>query len=145
MKTFKLTIVSPEGEVFSEDATQVSLPTTSGEITILPNHIPLVSALASGEVLVKLDESIHPVAIAGGFVQVKTGEVIILADFAKEMNQITEDKIEEAKKRAAELSQQKEKVSREEFEYFEGELERAMAMAKVHGKYKDKSYKKLKI
>lgn len=141
MKLFKVTIVSPEGEIFSQEATQVTLPTTSGEITILANHLPLVSTLSGGEVLVRREDSVHPVALAGGFVQVKKGETIILADFAKEMEHITEEKIEAAKLRAAELSADKEKTSREDFEYFEGELERALAMAKVHGKYKDKKYR----
>ena len=50
-KQLKLKIVTPERLVLEEMVDQVSLPTTLGEITILPDHIPLITGLASGKTL----------------------------------------------------------------------------------------------
>ena len=47
--TFHLEIVSPDGIIYKEDVDEVSLPTTKGEITIIPHHIPLYAKLAEGE------------------------------------------------------------------------------------------------
>ena len=52
--TITFTIVTPDGVVYDDDqVAQVSIPTTTGEVTILPHHIPLISVLASGELRVK--------------------------------------------------------------------------------------------
>ena len=51
-------ITTPERTVYKEDIDQVTVPTASGEITILPNHTPLVSQLASGELVVKHGDDI---------------------------------------------------------------------------------------
>ena len=53
---------------------QVSLPTTEGEITILPDHIPLISGLASGDVVAVSNKEHIPMAVVGGFVEIKSGK-----------------------------------------------------------------------
>jgi len=52
-KTIKFEIVTPEQIILKENILRVTVPTKSGEITVLPNHIPLVSILHSGVIEVK--------------------------------------------------------------------------------------------
>lgn len=152
-KTLKLKIVTPERMILEEDVTQVTLPTTEGEITVLPGHVPLISSLGSGEIvakpvsdsLPKHEVGVVPMAVTGGFVEVKQsesgGEVIILADFAEHVTDIEKD-IESARSRANELMQQKQNASDVDFEHFEAELERSLNRVKIADKWRSKKYRK---
>jgi len=94
-------IVTPEKLVYENEIYQVSIPTTSGEITVLPNHIPLVSVLAVGELKIVDKEGEHPYAVAGGFLEVQgKNKVIILADKVERADYIDIERAEEARKRA---------------------------------------------
>src|SRR3989338_9789883 len=109
-KQLKLKIITPERLVLEEMVDHVSLPTTEGEITILPEHIPLISGLASGDVIAFANNEHVPMAVVGGFVEVKNGkegtEVAVLADFAEHVSELSEEKITQAKSRAEELKKQ---------------------------------------
>ncbi len=48
--TLKLEIVTPEGVTYSEDVEMVTLPGSEGEMGIYPNHVPLMTQVAAGEV-----------------------------------------------------------------------------------------------
>src|SRR4030043_422677 len=48
-----LQIITPEKITFDDEVDQVSLPSTTGQITILPNHIPLVTSIEAGELFFK--------------------------------------------------------------------------------------------
>jgi F-type H+-transporting ATPase subunit epsilon len=63
----KFQIITPERVVFSDEVDQVSLMTTTGEITILPHHIPLVTVLKPGELRYKKDNEEQAIAVSGGF------------------------------------------------------------------------------
>jgi F-type H+-transporting ATPase subunit epsilon len=56
MSVFSLHIVSPSEEIFEGNAISLSVMTTSGRITVLPNHTPLVSVVGKGEMIVKTKE-----------------------------------------------------------------------------------------
>jgi F-type H+-transporting ATPase subunit epsilon len=54
-----LKIVTPDGSTYESEVDQVSVPTQTGEITVLPHHIPLVSVLKAGEIrIVKNKEEV---------------------------------------------------------------------------------------
>ncbi len=146
-KQLKLKIVTPERLILEELVDQVSLPTTEGEITILPEHIPLISGLASGDVVGSSNGELIPMAIVGGFVEVKKGiegltEVAVLADFAEHVSELSEDKIGKAKTRAEELKKQMENKDHVDFEHFEAELERSLTRVKIADKWRAKKYRK---
>src|SRR4051812_10557107 len=108
-KQLNLKIVTPDRLVLEEMVDQVSLPTTEGEITVLPEHIPLIVGLASGDVVAFVNGEHVPVAVSGGFIEVKQSEdgktiVAVLADFAEHIGEISDIVIEKAKARAIELS-----------------------------------------
>ena len=100
-KTFRLEIVTPERNVLTLDAVSVVAPGVEGYIGILADHAPLISELALGKVTVK-DESGNEtlLAISGGFMEVRSNEVRILADSAELSDEIDITRAQEAVKRA---------------------------------------------
>jgi len=87
-KKLKLKIVTPERLILEEDVDQVTFPTTEGELTILPDHIPLIAGLSSGDVVALTNGEHTPFAVAGGFVEVKSNKVILLAESAERSDEI---------------------------------------------------------
>lgn len=146
-KLLQLKIVTPEKLVLEESVEQVTIPTKEGEITILPNHIPLIAPLASGDIVAMVNDEHLPVAVVGGFVEVKNNEmgeteVAILADFAEHVGEITDEAIKKAKSKAEELKKLAENKEIVDFEHFESELERSLTRVKIADKWKNRKYRK---
>ena len=147
MKQLKLKIITPERLVFEEMVDQVSLPTTLGEITVLPEHIPLITALSSGDIVAVVNNEHIPMAVVGGFLEVKNDEngitnVAVLADFAEHVSELGDDAIEKAKARADELRKQMENKEVVDYEHFATELERSLTRIKIADKWRTKKYRK---
>ena len=140
-KQLKLKIITPEKTILEEMVDQVTLPTTEGEITILPGHIALVSALKSGDIVAKKNGEDIPMAVVGGFIEIKNDEVAVLADFAEHVSELSDDVIQKAKARAEELQKMKANGEVVDFEHFEAELERSLTRAKVADKWRSKKYR----
>ncbi len=145
-KQLKLKIVTPERLVLEEMVDQVSLPTTLGEITVLPEHIPLITSLTAGDVVAFINGEHAPMAVVGGFVEVKNvnniTEVAVLADFAEHVSELSDEKIEQAKARAEELKQLMQNKEHVDFEHFEAELERSLTRVKIADKWRTRKYRK---
>ena len=146
MKQLKLKIITPEKLVLEEMVDQVSLPTTLGEITILPDHIPLITDLTSGDIVAVSAGEHIPMAVVGGFIEVKTvdsvTEVAILADFVEYVSELSDEKVEKAKAQAEELKKKKENNEIVDFEHFESELERSLTRVKIADKWRIRKYRK---
>ena len=146
-KQLKLKIITPERLVLEEMVDQVSLPTTLGEITVLPEHIPLITSLASGDIVAVVNGEHVPMAVVGGFIEVKQDEkgittVAVLADFAEHLTELTDEKIEKAKTRAEELKKQMENKEVVDYEHFAAELERSLTQVRIADKWRTKKYRK---
>ncbi len=146
-KQLKLKIVTPERLVLEEMVDQVTIPTTEGEITVLPDHIPIVIGLKSGDIVAQVNKEDVPMAVSGGFVEVKQNEkgiteVAVLADFAEHVFEISDVKIAEAKAKAEELKKKMENKEEVDFEHFEAELERSLTRVKIADKWRTKKYRK---
>jgi F-type H+-transporting ATPase subunit epsilon len=99
-----LQIVTPERVVFSEEGIDsVTLPGSEGELTILPSHAPLMTALQPGPLLFRRGSEEVDVALSGGFMEVREDKVVILADTAERSDEIDIARAEAARLRAAEL------------------------------------------
>lgn len=100
-KTIKFEIVTPEKVVFRMEVMQVTVPTGQGEITVLPNHIPLVATLLPGVIELKTaGDKIEIISVSGGFIEVLKNKVVILADTAERAEEIDLQRAEEARARA---------------------------------------------
>jgi len=127
--TLKLEIVTPEAITYSRDVEMVTLPGIEGEMGIYPMHVPLMTQLAAGEVVVRKDGKDAFLAVGEGFVQITGDRVAILTDMAFEAAHIDEAKAEEARKRAEERLQ--EKLSDEEVASVSAALAHSLAQLKV--------------
>lgn len=136
MAEIKLKIVTPEKVLYQDTVSQLSVSTSSGQITILPHHLPLVSRLAPGEIIIKKNShSEDLMSVSGGFIEVLPDQVIILADTAERAAEIDEARAEQARIRAQELLNTK-LVDAEQFAFFSAALEKEMARIRVAQKYK---------
>lgn len=146
LKQLQLKIVTPEKLILEELVDGVTIPTTEGEITILPDHIPLVATIASGDIVAIKDGEHIPMEVVGGFVETKKEgditEVTILADFAEHIGNITDKEIVKAKEKALELKKQAENNEVVDFEHFESELERSLNRIKIADKWRTRKYRK---
>ena len=101
MNTIRLSIVTPNGEIFNNDVKSVLLPGKEGEFGVLPNHSSLVSSLTVGVIEIeKKDATIEAVVINWGQVKVTEDSVDVLVDGAvafKTGNSNIAAKLEEAK------------------------------------------------
>lgn len=105
-KIIKFEVVTPERVVLRDDILQVTIPTKAGEITVLPDHIPLISILKPGIIEAKnKDGQRDVVAVSGGFIDVQRHKIVILADTAERAEEIDLEKAEEARKRAEKIKE----------------------------------------
>lgn len=123
-------IVTPEKIVFKEeDAEEVLIPTPNGQIGILPHHLPLLTQVTSGELVVKKGKATQFLAITSGFAEIANNKITILADYAVRSEEIEIAKAQEAKKRAEQLLN--EKISAKDFAIAEADLRRSILELKV--------------
>ena len=138
IKAMKLKIVTPEKIVYENEVKQVTVPTTSGQITVMQNHIPLISVIQAGELIIQDNDNGQVMAIAGGFLEVKANnEMLILADNAERAEEINLERAEQARARAIE---QMEKVQNEQdvdFAKLQAVIDREMNRLRVGKKYKN--------
>jgi F-type H+-transporting ATPase subunit epsilon len=124
MKTLKVNIVTPDGPVYDSEVEMVSTKAQSGELGILPGHIPMVAPLQIGAVRLKNGGNTELVAVSGGFLEVRPEQVTILAQAAETAEAIDVERAKEAKGRAeSRLQAQKEDI---DFKRAEIALKRAM-------------------
>ena len=88
MADLNLEIVTPEKKVFDDTVDVVTVPTASGEIGILPNHAPLISSLKPGILSYTSRGATERMVIAGGFIEINSNKVSILADVAERPDEI---------------------------------------------------------
>jgi len=130
--TFNFEIISPQKVVYKEEVDEVIIPTTAGQITILPNHAALMSKVSSGEIIVKKNGKQYYMAISGGFLDVNNNNVSVLADYAVRSEEIEVAHAIEAQKRAEKMMRESsEKASKKDFAQAEGELRRSLLELKV--------------
>lgn len=95
-----LEIVTPENRAYSDTADAVVIPTTTGEIGILPGHLPLLTQVDPGELRVERGGNTRFLAVGRGFAQISGDKVSILAESAISEDKIDESAVEEAMRRA---------------------------------------------
>ncbi|GAC1412674.1 MAG: F0F1 ATP synthase subunit epsilon [Candidatus Doudnabacteria bacterium] len=132
MTKLKFRIVTPERTVLQEEVDSLSCPTELGQITILPNHVPLIASLHSGELAAKFNGQTQYFAVSGGFVEVRPGnQIIILADTAEHSDEIDIEKAEAARKRAEEDMKNAKVRNSPEYANFTSIFQKNLVRAKV--------------
>lgn len=124
-----LTVVTPEKQLLSEEVDEIIVPTTNGELTILPEHAALLAQLVPGELSIKKGNKTDHLVVVGGFLEVGKNTVSILADYAVHGKDISEAQAQQARDRAEKAM--KEKKSDVDFAAAEAEFRRAILELKV--------------
>ena len=103
MSGLQLTIATPLDTVYNDTVDQVTATTTSGEITILPQHVPLISGLKIGHIMIKKNGKETYFAVDGGLIEVRHDHsVVVLSDRSEHADDLDIARAEEAAKKAAE-------------------------------------------
>jgi F-type H+-transporting ATPase subunit epsilon len=76
-----VTVLGPESSAFRGEADSLVVPAFDGEVGILPRHAPFLTLLGDGVLTVKQGSQIHRFAVRGGFVQVVSNRVRVVAEF----------------------------------------------------------------
>lgn len=134
MSSLHLKIVTPEKLVIDEEVDMVTLPSSEGEIGILPHHTSLMARLKPGELRIKKGNKVEIFAAGDGFIQVANNTLTILTDLVINEEHIDEKKVEEAKKRAEIAIEQK--LSNEEYAETMAVIERSLAQLKVKRRHR---------
>lgn len=131
-KLIKFEIVTPERTVLKETIKQLTVPTKAGEITILPDHIPLIATINPGVITLKRkDDSPEVLSVSGGFVEVLKNKVVILADTAEMAEEIDVERAEEAHKRAEQTMKEMERSDLESFTAINAMIAKELARSRA--------------
>jgi F-type H+-transporting ATPase subunit epsilon len=123
-----LKVITPNKTIFSEEIEELIVNTPSGQIGILPHHMPLVTSVQPGEMILKIKGKEQHYAVTGGFLEVGKEGITLLADYAIQSEDINVEKAMAAKKRAEEvLKRTKEGVSERDFAVAQSDLRRAIS------------------
>jgi F-type H+-transporting ATPase subunit epsilon len=127
--TLKLEIVTPEGPAYSEDVEMVTLPGVDGQFGVYPQHVPLMTQMEPGEIIVRKDGRDTFFAAGAGLIEVTANGISIITDLAVQADKIDEAKAEEARQRAE--ARLREKLSDEEHATVNASLTRSLAQLRV--------------
>ncbi len=91
-----LKVLAPNKNVFEGDAEEVILPSTTGQLGILPGHISLVTAIDIGVLRLRANSKWVSIALMGGFAEIESDEVTVLVNSAEIGSEINPKAAEEA-------------------------------------------------
>ncbi len=78
-----LRVLAPDQSVFDGTAEEVILPSTTGQVGILPGHVTMLAALDTGVMRLRSGGSWSTIALMGGFAEVEADEVTVLVNGAE--------------------------------------------------------------
>ena len=112
--SLQVCIMTPARVFWNEEAEELILPTNTGQMGVLSNHAPLITALDIGALMIRTKQDWRAVALMGGFALVKNNQVTILVNEAEAGSTIdareAEKAFEDAKIRLEQAQGEKEKV-----------------------------------
>lgn len=133
MKTIKVSVVTPDGPVYESDVEMVIAKAESGELGILPGHIPMVAPLQISIVRLKNGNKTEYIAVSGGLLEVRPDQISILAQAAEVSDEIDVDRALKAKERA-EQRLREQRQDNVDFKRAELALQRAINRISIAGK-----------
>ena len=127
--TLRLEIVTPDAKTYSEEVEMVTVPAAEGEMGIYPQHVPVLTQIIAGEIIVRKNGRDFFLAVGEGFMEVTGERVAIMTDMAIRAENIDEARVEEARRRAeARLAEQ---LDDEESAMVSAALAHSLAQLKV--------------
>tara|TARA_B100000767_G_C19700775_1_gene508330 strand:- start:886 stop:1275 length:390 start_codon:yes stop_codon:yes gene_type:complete len=93
-ENFKLEIISPDQTLLNFEVEQVTIPAYEGMMTILKNHIPLITFLRPGFIEVEIKSKTSKFYVEDGTVEFFNNKLLILSSSAIQVEKLTKDNIE---------------------------------------------------
>lgn len=127
----RLEIITPDSTVFEGEAESVTLPTSDGEITVLPHHVPIITTITPGSMIVHTANEELIFAVSRGVIEVDGKGVRVLSDIADRADLLEEAAVERAQAEAQKLMSEKREDAEafaEATAIFEKELARLMTV-----------------
>nr|YP_009258370.1 CF1 epsilon subunit of ATP synthase [Spirogyra maxima]ANI25252.1 CF1 epsilon subunit of ATP synthase [Spirogyra maxima] len=93
---FNLRVMAPNRTVWNSEAQEVILSTNSGQVGILPNHAPLLTALDIGIMKIRIDSQWTAMALMGGFAMIDNNQMTILVNEAEKASDINLEEAQQA-------------------------------------------------
>lgn len=128
-ETLKLEIVTPVAVAYSNDVEMVTLPAVDGQIGVYPQHVPLLTRIVPGEIIVRRNGRDDFLAVGEGLVEITARQVAIVTDMAIAVEDIDEARVEAARQRAE--ARLRETISKEEVATVNASLARSLAQLRV--------------
>ena len=136
--SFQLDIISLTKPAFSGKVDSVTIPGSEGVMTVLKNHLPLITPLVSGEVVIRQGKETTHMAISRGFLIVEKDKVTVMADSAERLEELDEVKIRAAKVYAEKLLTEKKFKDDREFADATAALEKSVAHLHILKKHRSR-------
>jgi F-type H+-transporting ATPase subunit epsilon len=95
-KTFRVSVVTPEGSVLDTEALSAVFPAFDGEVGVLPNRAPLLCRLGIGVLKVTTDGDVRRYYVEGGFGQVIDNKLTLLTEYAVALEDLKPETAEES-------------------------------------------------
>ncbi len=145
-KKIKLKIATQEKLVAEKEIDKITIPTESGVITILPDHIPLITTLAPGVLeITKEKGKITEMVVSGGFLELHANQLTVLADTAERAEEINLERAEKARKRAVEAKQSERKsMDENQFAMMLSQLDKQSARVKLAKKFRSRGSRRMR-
>ena len=121
-----LSIVTPEKQLISEEADQIIVPGTEGDLGILYDHAPILTLLRPGQLSYEIEGKSVVLVVSGGYLEVTDNRVTVLAETAEFLDEIDRERAERAKAEA-EKGLGHADISEEEYVETQKKLFRAIA------------------
>ena len=122
----KLSVVTPQKQLISEEVDQVNAPGSEGDFGVLYDHAPILTNLRSGQLSYENDGESTALVISGGYLEVTDNRVTILAETGEFLHEIDRERAERARSQAEEKLSNPD-LSEEEFSETQKKLFRAIA------------------
>lgn len=127
-------VIAPDKTIWDSEAEEVILPSTTGQLGILTGHAPLLTALDTGVMRVRISKEWTPIALMGGFAEVESNEITILVNGAERGDAIDKEEARQAFAAAeSRLGQVQQSGNRQELFQATQALKRARARFQASG------------
>jgi F-type H+-transporting ATPase subunit epsilon len=114
-ENFSLEIISPDQILFNSEVRQVVIPGYEGMMTILKDHISLITFLRPGFIEIEIDKKILKFYTEDGTVEFFNNKLLILSPSAIQVEKITKDSIEKMIEESKVLMQNSEIKDKEKY------------------------------
>ncbi len=94
-ESFSVEIISPDKLILKSDTTEVTIPSYEGQMGILKNHVPLITFLRPGLILIKQNSEEKTFFVEDGTIEFSNNNLLILTSTAKSLDSLDKNSIDE--------------------------------------------------